>query len=180
MNLLQALGQAMRIPELRRKLVITIGLVLAFRVLANVSIPGADPKALQALFSSNSLLGLFNLVGGGGLQRFTIVAEGLNPYINATIIMQLMTVVSVRLKELSKEGDQGRKKITRYTRWLTIPLAALQGWGFLALFTNPNAVTINGVPQAIIPNATTTQEIGIVLTLTAGTIIAMWLGELIT
>jgi preprotein translocase subunit SecY len=94
--------------------------------------------------------------------------------------MQLMTVVSVRLKELSKEGDQGRKKITRYTRWLTIPLAALQGWGFLALFTNTNAVTINGVPQAIIPNATTTQEIGIVLTLTAGTIIAMWLGELIT
>jgi preprotein translocase subunit SecY len=179
-NLLQALGQAMRIPELRRKLVITIGLVLAFRVLANVSIPGADPKALQALFSSNSLLGLFNLVGGGGLQRFTIVAEGLNPYINATIIMQLMTVVSVRLKELSKEGEQGRKKITRYTRWLTVPLAALQGWGFLALFTNPNAVTINGVPQAIIPNATTTQELGIVLTLVAGTIIAMWLGELIT
>ncbi len=94
--------------------------------------------------------------------------------------MQLMTVVSVRLKELSKEGEQGRKKITRYTRWLTVPLAALQGWGFLALFTNPNAVTINGIPQAIIPNATTTQEIGIVLTLVAGTIIAMWLGELIT
>jgi preprotein translocase subunit SecY len=179
-NLLQALGQAMRIPELRRKLVITIGLVLAFRVLANISIPGASPAALQALFSSNSLLGLFNLVGGGGLQRFTIVAEGLNPYINATIIMQLMTVVSIRLKELSKEGEQGRKKITRYTRWLTIPLAALQGWGFLALFTNTNAVTVNGVPQAIIPNATTAQEIGIVLTLTAGTIIAMWLGELIT
>jgi preprotein translocase subunit SecY len=179
-NLLQALGQAMRIPELRRKLVITIGLVLAFRVLANISIPGASPAALSALFSSNSLLGLFNLVGGGGLQRFTIVAEGLNPYINATIIMQLMTVVSIRLKELSKEGEQGRKKITRYTRWLTIPLAALQGWGFLALFTNTNAVTVNGVPQAIIPNATTAQEIGIVLTLTAGTIIAMWLGELIT
>src|SRR5579863_4478583 len=133
----------MRIPELRRNLLVTLGLVLAFRVLANISIPGADPAALQQLFSGNSLLGLFNLVGGGGLQRFTIVAEGLNPYINATIIMQLMTVVSVRLKELSKEGEIGRKKITRYTRWLTVPLAMLQAFGYLALFTNPS-VTRDG------------------------------------
>src|SRR5439155_11973537 len=132
--------------------------------------------ALDQLFSNNSLLGLLNLFSGGGLSRFTLVAEGLNPYINATIIMQLMTVVSVRLKELSKEGEAGRKKITRYTRWLTVPLAALQGYGYLALFTNPN-VTSAG---AILPNPTPAQEIGIILVLTAGTIIAMWLGELIT
>jgi preprotein translocase subunit SecY len=175
-NLLQALAQALRIPELRRKLLFTLGLLLAFRILASISIPGANPIALNDLFSGNSLLGLLNLFSGGGLQRFTIVALGLNPYINATIIMQLMTVVSVRLKELSKEGDVGRKKITRYTRWLTVPLAMLQAYGYLALFTNPQ-VTKDG---PILANPSGATEISIILTLTAGTIIAMWLGELIT
>ena len=176
MNLLEALAQAFRIPELRRKLLVTLGLLLAFRILASISIPGANSAALDQLFNNNSLLGLLNLFSGGGLSRFTIVAEGLNPYINATIIMQLMTVVSTRLKELSKEGEIGRKKITRYTRWLTVPLAALQGYGFLALFTNPG-VTPAG---AILPNPSPATEISIILVLTAGTIIAMWLGELIT
>jgi preprotein translocase subunit SecY len=175
-NLLEALAQALRIPELRRKLLFTLGLLLAFRVLASISIPGANPVALNDLFNGNSLLGLLNLFSGGGLQRFTIVALGLNPYINATIIMQLMTVVSVRLKELSKEGEIGRKKITRYTRWLTVPLAMLQAYGYLALFTNPQ-VTKDG---PIINNPSGATEISIILTLTAGTIIAMWLGELIT
>jgi preprotein translocase subunit SecY len=175
-NLLQALGQAIRIPELRRKLLFTLGLLAAFRILAAIAIPGANPRALDQLFSGNTLLGLLNLFSGGGLQRFTLVALGLNPYINATIIMQLMTVVSVRLKELSKEGEIGRKKITRYTRWLTVPLAMLQAFGYLALFTNPGVTTLG----AIIPNPTAATEISIILTLTAGTIIAMWLGELIT
>ena len=176
MNLLEALAQALRIPELRRKLLFTLGLLLAFRILASISIPGANAQALNDLFSGNSLLGLLNLFSGGGLQRFTIVALGLNPYINATIIMQLMTVVSTRLKELSKEGEVGRKKITRYTRWLTVPLAMLQAYGYLALFTNPQ-VTKHG---AILSNPSGATEISIILTLTAGTIIAMWLGELIT
>ena len=176
MNLLQALAQALRIPELRKKLLYTLALLLIFRILASISIPGANPQALSDLFSNNALLGLLNLFSGGGLSRFTLVAEGLNPYINATIIMQLMTVVSTRLKELSKEGETGRKKITRYTRWLTVPLAALQGYGFMALFTNPQA-TPHG---AIIPNPTTATTISIILVLTASTIVAMWLGELIT
>jgi preprotein translocase subunit SecY len=172
-NLLEALGQAIRIPELRRKLLFTLGLLGAFRILAAIAIPGTNPTALAKLFSGNTLLGLLNLFSGGGLQRFTLVALGLNPYINATIIMQLMTVVSVRLKELSKEGEIGRKKITRYTRWLTVPLAMLQAFGYLALFTNP-------ATGPIISNPTAATEISIILTLTAGTIIAMWLGELIT
>ena len=176
MNLIEALVQAFRVPELRRKLVFTLGLLVVFRVLASISIPGANPAALNDLFSNNTLLGLLNLFSGGGLSRLTIVAMGLNPYINATIIMQLMTVVSTRLKELSKEGEQGRKRITRYTRWLTVPLAMLQGYGYMALFTNPN-VTRAG---AIISNPTPATEITIILVLTAGTIIAMWLGELIT
>ena len=176
MNLAQALVQAFRIPELRRKLLFTVALLLVFRVMASISIPGANSAALNDLFTNNTLLSLLNLFSGGGLSRLTIVAEGLNPYINATIIMQLMTVVSTRLKELSKEGEQGRKRITRYTRWLTVPLAMLQGYGYMALFTNPS-VTPAG---AIINNPTPATEISIIMVLTAGTIIAMWLGELIT
>ena len=135
--------------------------------------PGRTRWRSPSCSQGNTLLGLLNLFSGGGLQRFTLVALGLNPYINATIIMQLMTVVSVRLKELSKEGEIGRKKITRYTRWLTVPLAMLQAFGYLALFTNPST-------GPIISNPTAATEISIILTLTAGTIIAMWLGELIT
>ena len=176
MNLLQALAQALRIPELRKKLLFTVLLLLAFRVLASVSIPGANGAALAQLFQNNSLLGLLNLFSGNGLAHFTIVGLGLNPYINATIIMQLMTVVSVRLKELSKEGEVGRKRITRYTRWLTVPLAVLQAYGYMALFTNSNATSAG----AIIQNPTVTETLTIIITLTAGTVIAMWLGELIT
>jgi preprotein translocase subunit SecY len=170
MNLLQALGQAIRIPELRRKLLFTLGLLLAFRILASISVPGANAEALARLFSGNSLLGLLNLFSGGGLSTFSIAAMGMNPYINATIIMQLMTVVSLRLKEMSKEGEQGRKKITRYTRWLTVALAALQAYGYTVLFTSQGVLTS--------PSAGTV--ISIILTLTAGSIILMWLGELIT
>ncbi len=172
MNLLQALAQALRIPELRKKLLFTVLLLLAFRILASISIPGASSTALAKLFGGNTLLGLLNLFSGNGLAKFTIVGLGLNPYINATIIMQLMTVVSVRLKELSKEGELGRKRITRYTRWLTVPLAALQAFGFMALFENPSV--------AILVNPSVTETLTIIITLTAGTIIAMWLGELIT
>jgi preprotein translocase subunit SecY len=170
MNLLQALGQAIRIPELRRKLLFTLGLLLAFRILASISVPGADSDALARLFAGNNLLGLLNLFSGGGLSTFSIAAMGMNPYINATIIMQLMTVVSLRLKEMSKEGEQGRKKITRYTRWLTVALAALQAYGYTVLFTS----------QQVLTNPSAGTVISIVITLTAGSIILMWLGELIT
>jgi preprotein translocase subunit SecY len=169
-NLLQALAQALRIPELRKKLLFTVLLLLAFRILASISIPGASSTALAKLFGGNTLLGLLNLFSGNGLAKFTIVGLGLNPYINATIIMQLMTVVSVRLKELSKEGEIGRKRITRYTRWLTVPLAALQAFGFIALFKQ----------VGILVNPSVTEIMVIIITLTAGTIVAMWLGELIT
>src|ERR1700726_314983 len=134
--MLEAIGNALRIPELRRKILFTLGLFLVFRILAHIAVPGADKAALDKLFNSNTFLGLLDLFSGGGLSTFSIIAMGVNPYINATIIMQLMTVVSTRLKELSKEGEVGRKKITRYTRWLTVPLAMLQAYGYLALFTN--------------------------------------------
>jgi preprotein translocase subunit SecY len=172
MNLLQALSQAIRIPELRRKLLFTVGLLLVFRVLASISIPGAQPQALQKLFANNSLLGLLNLFSGGGLSTFSIAAMGMNPYINATIIMQLMTVVSLRLKEMAKEGEQGRKRITRYTRWLTVALAALQAYGYTVLFSSASV--------GVLVNPSAGTVISIIITLTAGSIVLMWLGELIT
>ncbi len=180
MSLISALGKALRIPELRKKLLMMVGLLLAFRVLASVPIPGANKDALDALFSQNGLLGVLNIFSGGGLRGFTIVGLGLNPYINATIIFQLMTVISVRLKELQKEGEAGRRRITRYQRWLTVPLAALQSFAIVEYFKAQSVTLPSGVSTTILPNTGAGNDISIILTLTAGTIIAMWLGELIS
>jgi preprotein translocase subunit SecY len=169
-NLLEALGQALRIDELRKKILFTLGLLVVFRVLASISIPGADKQALFNLFNGNSLLSLLNLFSGGGLATFSVVGMGMNPYINATIIMQLMTVVSVRLKEMAREGDQGRRRITRYTRWLTVALGFLQAYGLTVLFSS----------QGILSSPSVGTTLSIMITLTAGTVVVMWLGELIT
>ena len=170
MNLLQALGQAIRIPELRRKLLFTLGLLLVFRVLASVSVPGANPQALQQLFANNSLLGLLNLFSGGGLSTFSIAAMGMNPYINATIIMQLMTVVLP-----APQGDvQGGRAGTPEDHPLH-PLAHRRAREPAGVRLH-RALTSQGVLSS--PSAGTV--ISIILTLTSGSIILMWLGELIT
>ena len=135
MGMLEAIGNALRIPELRRKILFTLGLFLVFRILAHIAIPGADKNALDKLFNTNAFLGLLDLFSGGGLSTFSIIAMGVNPYINASIIMQLMSVVSTRMKELSKEGEYGRRKITRWTRWLTVGLGMLQAWGLTLVFS---------------------------------------------
>ncbi len=179
MNLIEALGKALRIPELRRKILYTIGFLLAFRILASVPIPGANKAALDALFSQNGLLGVLNIFSGGGLRGFTIVGLGLNPYINATIIFQLMTVISMRLRELTKEGEAGRRKLTRYQRLLTVPLAGLQSFAIVKYF-EVQTVQVNGGTTTILPSNGAATELTIIITLTAGTLIAMWLGELIT
>ncbi len=180
MNLIEALGKALRIPELRRKLLMTVGLLLAFRCLASVPIPGANKAALDQLFSQNGLLGILDVFSGGGLRGFTIVGLGLNPYINATIIFQLMTVVSTRLKEISKEGEAGRRRITRYQRWLTVPLAAVQSFAIVGYF-KAQTVQVGGQTMNILPaNGGAGNDVTIILTLTCGTVLAMWLGELIS
>src|SRR5258708_29346873 len=120
MNLLEALINAIRLPELRNKILFTGGILVIFRLFSNVAIPGAQLTALANLFNSQALLGLLDLFSGGGLSTFSVVAMGVNPYINASIIMQLMTVVSERIKEISKEGEQARRRITRWTRELTV------------------------------------------------------------
>ncbi|MGH7609817.1 MAG: preprotein translocase subunit SecY [Candidatus Dormibacteria bacterium] len=182
MNLFGALRAAMGVPELRRKLLITIGLICVFRALATITIPGVNGDALRALFSSNGLLGLINLFSGSGFATsgsnagISIVALGLNPYINATIIMQLMTVISTRVKELSKEGDLGRRRLTQYARYLTVILAMLQAFGYTRLF---ESFTYQG--NAILSPSTSWPVIlEIVIVLTAGTVLIMWFGELIT
>ncbi len=169
--MLEAIGNALRIPELRRKILFTLGLFVIFRILANIAVPGANKQQLDLLFHNNAFLGLLDLFSGGGLSRFSIIAMGVNPYINASIIMQLMTVVSTRIKELQREGELGRRKITRWTRWLTVALGLLQAWGLTLLFSR------QGVLGSQIGWFTT---ISIMFTLTAGTVVLMWFGELIT
>src|ERR1700675_2490873 len=172
MNLLEALVNAIRLPELRNKILFTGGILVVFRLFANVAVPGASQAALAQLFNNQALLGLLDLFSGGGLSRFSVVAMGMNPYINATIIMQLMTVISERIKEISKEGEAGRRRITRWSRYLTVALGAGQAYGFTVLFQNTS--------PAILPALDWFARLQIVLVLTAGTIMLMWFGELIT
>src|ERR1700745_1711103 len=169
--MLEAIGNALRIPELRRKILFTLRLFVVFRILAHIAVPGADKAALDKLFNSNAFLGLLDLFSGGGVATFSIIAMGVNPYTNASIIMQLMTVVSTRMKELSKEGEFGRRKITRWTRWLTVGLGLLQAWGLTLVFSK----------QGVLSSGLGVFDIaGIMITLTAGTVMLMWFGELIT
>src|SRR5919201_1517889 len=166
----EAIGNARRSPELRRKILFTLGLFVIFRIFAHIAVPGADKNALERLFNQNAFLGLLDLFSGGGLSTFSIIAMGVNPYINASIIMQLMTVVSTRIKELSKEGEFGRRKITRWTRWLTVGLGLLQAWGLTLVFSR----------QGVLTNLDWFGIVESMVTLTAGTVMLMWFGELIT
>src|SRR5260221_1635705 len=172
MNLIQALVNAIRLPELRNKILFTGGILIIFRLFANVAVPGAKQSALNTLFNQQALLGLLNLFSGGGLSRFSVVAMGLNPFINATIIMQLMTVISARIKEISKDGEAGRRRIQRWSRFLTVALGAGQAYGVTVLFQNTS--------PAILPVLDWFQRLEIVIVLTAGTVMLMWFGELIT
>lgn len=170
MRQLQNLAQAWSIPEIRRKILFTAALLVVFRLLAHIPASGVDYLALKNLFAQSPLLSLLDIFSGGTLANFSILALGLNPYINASIILQLLTLVSPKLEELSKEGEFGRAKINQYTRFLTVPLAALQAVGMYVLLTN----------QKIVPELSPLSLAGLVVTMTAGTVFVMWLGELIT
>src|SRR5438094_3332519 len=172
MNLFEALVNALRLPELRNKILFTGGILIVFRLFANIAIPEANKTVLSLLFNQQPLLGLLDLFSGGGLSRFSVVAMVMNPYINATIIMQLMTVISERIKEIQKEGEMGRRRIQRWSRYLTVALGAGQAYGFTVLFQNTN--------PAILGPLDWFQRLQIILVLTAGTVMLMWFGELIT
>ena len=169
-NLLSPLINAWKAPLLRRKILLTAAIFIAFRLFAHIPIPAVDTGKLAALFSQNQFLGLLDIFSGGTLVNFSVMALGLNPYINASIILQLLTIVFPKLEELQKEGEYGREKINQYTRFITVPLAVVQSIGMIALLRNQNIIsTLN--PLAIL---------SMVLTMTAGTLLAMWFGELIT
>lgn len=169
-NLLSPLINSWKTPELRRKILLTAGIFVAFRLFAHIPIPAVDTHKLATLFSQNQFLGLLDIFSGGTLVNFSVMALGLNPYINASIILQLLTIVFPKLEELQKEGEYGREKINQYTRMITVPLATVQSIGMIALLRN----------QSIITTLTPLTLITMVVTMTAGTILAMWFGEMIT
>jgi len=169
-QILQELKTAVKIPELRKKLLFTALILFIFRLAAHIPVAGVNLQALKGLFSQNQFLGLLDIFSGGTLANFSVMALGLGPYINASIILQLLQMVFPQLEELSKEGEYGREKINQYTRFLTIPLAAVQSIGMYALLKSQN----------IIGQASLFQIIATIVTMVAGTIFLMWLGELIT
>lgn len=169
-NFFNTLRNSFRSPEVRKKILFTLGIFLVFRFLAHIPVAGVNVAAIKSLFEGNQFLGLLNIFSGGTLANFSIMALGLNPYINASIIMQLLTMVFPKLEALQKEGDSGRKKISQYTRILTIPLAVLQSIGMFALLKS----------QGIIATLGPIEILSFILTLVAGTMLLVWLGELIT
>jgi preprotein translocase subunit SecY len=166
------LTNAWRVPELRRRVLFTAGVLTVYRLGSWIPAPGIDQQAIQSYFSGagGSILTLLNLFSGSALSRFSIFALGIMPYVTASIILQLLTVVIPTLERLQKEGEAGYAKINQYTRYLTVGLAAAQSTGYAFLFRR----------QGALPNVNAGKLVIIVLTLTAGTTLLMWMGELIT
>ena len=163
---------AFRAPDIRSKLLFTLGILAIFRALTNVPIPNVNTEALSNLFTDNPLLGILNIFSGGGLAAASIIGLGVNPYINASIIMQLMQGVIPSLGELAREGEYGRNRLNQYTRLLTVPMAFAQGYGFSVLLAANGVIDQN--PFFSI------ETLSLLLSWTAGTILLMWLGELIS
>ncbi len=169
-KLLQAMIDAFSLPDLRRRILITFGILVVFRLVAHVPLPGVDPARLQELFTQNALLGMFDMFSGGAMRNFSVAAMGVYPYITASIIMTLMTPVIPRLQALSQEGEAGRNKINLINNWLVIPLAGLAGYGQLTLLRSEGAVA----------GADALSTAAIILAMIAGTMFLIWLGEQIT
>ena len=170
--MIEALINAFRAPDIRRRILFVLAMLVVYRLLAVVPVPNVNHQALDQLINNQTFLQLLDLFSGGGLRSFSIVAMGVNPYINASIIMQLMQGVVPRLQALSREGEYGRTRLNQYTRYLTVPLALLQAYGYLAILSQSQIVE----PIDILDPTTLTQMI----TLAGGTLLAMWIGELIT
>ena len=174
-RLIQAAFDAFSLPDLRAKILFTLAILALYRFAAHIPLPGIDGDQLDILFDSNELLGFLDLFSGGALRRMSIVALGVFPYITASIVMQLLTPVVPQLQELSREGEAGRAKMNRYVHWLTIPIALAQGYGQLVLLEQSNVITQVGFSgDALLPT------VAALLSIVAGTMFLVWLGELIT
>ena len=169
-RLLQAMIDAFSLPDLRRRILITLGILIIFRFVAHVPLPGVNLDALKELFDQNALLGMLDMFSGGAMRRLSVAAMGVYPYITASIVMTLLVPIIPKLREISQEGEAGRDRINRITHWLTIPLAGLSGYGQLVYLQHEGVVG----SAAILP------MISMVMSLIAGTMFLVWLGERIT
>jgi preprotein translocase subunit SecY len=161
---------AFALPDLRRRLIFTLGVLVVFRFIAHVPLPGVNAAALADLFNKNQLLGMIDFFSGGAMRNFSVAAMGVYPYITSTIIMQLLIPVIPALQRLSQEGEAGRNRVNMISHWATVPLAAIQGYAQLTLLRT----------QGVIDQTSTLETASMVMAMTAGTIFLMWLGELIT
>ncbi len=169
--MLEKIKQILKIKELRNKLLFIVAILIVFRVAANIPLPWVNHAQLEQLFEGNQFLGLLNMFSGGGISNISIVLLGVGPYITASIIMQLLTMIVPRIEQLYKEeGETGRQKFNMWTRWLTVPLAVLQTFAMVTLLKSQN----------IFGDLNFFQMLTIIIVATTGTIFLMWLGELIT
>jgi preprotein translocase subunit SecY len=177
--MLQAVTNAFRLPDLRKKIVFTLIILVIYRFAAHVPIPGVDREALRSLFQSNQLLGLLDMFSGGAMANFSVMALGVYPYITAQIVLQLLTPIVPFLEQLSKEGEAGRDKMNQYTMLLTIPLALLHGLGQASLLAQSTGAAGPAITDFGLRAGTMLPTIATLLTLTTGTMLAIWLGKLI-
>ena len=169
--MLEKFTQIFKVRELRNKILFILGILIVFRIAANVPLPGVNSEQLRRLFEGNQLLGMLNMFSGGGFSKISIVLLGVGPYITASIIMQLLTMIVPRIEQMYKEeGEAGRQKFNMWTRWFTVPLAALQTFSMVALLRSQGVLQITSSVDILV----------IIVVATAGTIFLMWLGELIT
>ncbi len=173
--LLQAALDSLRVPDLRNKIIFTFAMLAIYRLVAQVPLPGVDQGSLDNLFNRIQLLGFLDLFSGGALRNMSIAALGVFPYITSSIVMQLLVPIIPRLQQLSKEGEQGRQQINRIVHWATVPIAMAQGYGQLLLLRNAGVLDNIGLSgDAFLPT------VAAVLSMTAGVMFLVWLGELIT
>jgi preprotein translocase subunit SecY len=169
-RLLQAMIDAFSLPDLRRRILITLGILIIFRFVAHVPLPGVDLEALRNLFDQNALLGMLDMFSGGAMRRLSVAAMGVYPYITASIVMTLLVPIIPKLREISQEGEAGQNRINRITHWLTVPLAGLSGYGQLVYLQH----------EGVVGTATILPMTAMVMSMIAGTMFLVWLGERIT
>ncbi|MCI0438975.1 MAG: preprotein translocase subunit SecY [Chloroflexi bacterium] len=172
-QLIQSMIDAMRVPDLRSKILFTLAMLVVFRFVAHVPVPGVDVQALNQAFQQNALLGFLDLFSGGALANLSVAALGVYPYITASIVMQILVPVIPNLKALSQEGEYGRQRINQLTHYLSVPIALLQSWGQITLLQQSGVLP--GVDFGL-----NVESIAMVFSMVAGTMFLVWLGELIT
>lgn len=168
---MEKLAKIWKDKEIRTSILFVLGMLAIFRLAAHIPIPGVDPSALRQFFASNEILGLLNLFSGGGMENFSIVMMGVGPYITSSIIFQLLGMLIPKMEEMNKE-EAGRQKINMWTRWATVPFSLIQAYAMISLLRNSGS--------GILPDLAPFDLVAIMLTVTAGTIFLMWLGELIS